>query len=177
MRWILFPFAVLWWILLLLPSMIVNVASTLGAPLWARFADDAGAYPWWLRWAATWDFGADGDPPFISQHAPFPGVRTGAEQLANRIAWMRRNPAYGWDKWIGATVTDIALYGSRPLSGDLKSSGWFFAIAADGTWQLYITHHWTDKHCTKINLGWKLWLAPDRCTFVCSPTGWWKLIT
>lgn len=165
------------WFLLLPVNLVVNIVAALGAPVWALFASDAGTYPGWLQWAATWDYLADGDPPFIEQHAPFKGKQTGWRRYVNRVVWMFRNPAYGFDRTISIVPTSlITVKGTRPLSGDLKFDGWFFAWCDEG-WQLYITHHWNATHCTKINLGWKLWLAPERCTFVCSPTGFWKLIS
>jgi hypothetical protein len=165
------------WFILIPLNIITTLLAALGAPLWALFADKDGLYPAWLQWAATPDYTADGDPPFKEQHAPYPAPTTWAQRYVNRVVWMFRNPAYGFDLSVLAYKPKdgdtLRTWGTRPLSGDLSKSGWVFARSGSA-WQLYVTFHWNDTHTTKLNFGWKLWALPNSCQFVFSPTGLWK---
>ena len=158
----------IWFLLLPISISFTLLAFTLN-PILPLFANNQGYLPKWLWWFQTPDNPLDGDGGFINEHAFFKGTQVGIKRYINRVTWLYRNPAYAFD-WevLSATPTNKPLvYGTKPLTGDLKSSGWVFARSGK-YWQLYITLHYNSVYTTKINLGWKLWLIPNRCQYVCS---------
>jgi hypothetical protein len=164
---------------------MVTLVSLLLNPFLPMFAGKDGYLPRWLWWFQTPDAPLDGDVYYLAEHARFKGENiTWWQRYYNRVMWLYRNTAYGFDWTVLAFKPQpgyvVELRGNRPLSGDLKHDGWFYAKATnpDGSsaWQLYVTHHWTAEKSTKINLGWKIWSAPDACMFVFSPSGVWKAI-
>lgn len=160
------------WFLFLPFSLTATLVCMMLCPIFALFAKD-DAYPRWLWWATTHDCPARGDDYLI----PFPGVIYGIKGYWNRVWYMFRNPAYNLDLEVFAYKGDdpMQVWGNRPVSGNLNINGWFFARQG-WAWQLYITHHWSLTHTTKINIGWKLW--PGRThQFVFSPFGFWKRIS
>lgn len=165
-------------------SLIMTFLSMILAPVLPFFSDTKGWLPKWLWWFQTPDNPIDGDPPFKELHAPFKGEWVKPWQRhVNQMFWLWRNPSYGFDWTVVAFQADtdpVILKGNRPLGGELHHDGWFYAVSTntkgETAWQLYITHHWTKKHTTKINIGWKLWSAPGPCQLVFSPQGVWKKI-
>ena len=166
------------WFILLPFSQLFLILAVLVTPILPLFASKEGWLPRWLWWFQTPDEPLDGDNGFKTEHAWFKGEQTGLKQYWNRCHWLWRNPAYGWD-WIVLAykpeLTDeLTIKGTRGIGGHLTENGWYFARKGYA-WQLYVTHHWNDTHCTKLNFGWKLWgKAPHQ--FVFSPTGFWKKI-
>jgi hypothetical protein len=184
----------MWFILLPLNILLTLVNYPLALVLPAfRTQDDY--LPRWLWWFQTPDNPLLGDESYQTKpgRAPFCGATTGWKAYCNRVAWLWRNPIYGFS-W-GVMAFDVRpgyvikrLEGSKPIEGSLKSDGFFLATLTnpDGSWcwQLYITHHWTETKCTKLNFGWKIWMAGDVkegmdrqiCAFTFNPVQWWKAI-
>lgn len=164
------------WFLLLPLNIAFTLLAYVLAPILPAFATEYGVLPTWLTWFDTPDNRLDGDVGFRTEHAPFKGEQVGWRRYINRVVWLIRNPAYGFDVAIAVDVSEdvnLQVSGTRSMGGNLDEDGWFFATAP-GAWQLYVTHHWTDTHTTKINLGWKIWMRPGKCSFVFSPLGIWK---
>lgn len=181
---------------LLLPfNILLTLIAYIIHPILPLFANKEGYLPKWLWWFQTPDNPLDGDESYLSKpgRAPFTGVTTGLKGYINRVAWLYRNPIYGYG-W-GITAFKVQpnyhikrLAGNKPIEGSLKSNGFYLATLTntDGSWcwQLYITHHWNEKKCTKLNFGWKIWMAdsiPEGVTFpICAytfnPVQWYKNI-
>jgi hypothetical protein len=180
------------WVLLFPASIIMTAAGYVLAPILPAFASEDGWLPDYLDWFQTYDNPLDGDYGFKTIHAPFKGDNLSYwQKYINRVFWLWRNPVYGFDKdVIGVTIPDsfhwtrTRLYGEKDITGDLSPSGWYFAVLRDESgegksetiaWQLYIVHHWNDSHTTKINLGWKVWSAPDSCSYASTFNIWKSL--
>ena len=181
------------WFILLPFSQLFLILAVLVTPILPLFASKEGWLPRWLWWFQTPDEPLDGDNGFKTEHATFKGEVTGLKQYVNRCHWLWRNPAYGFDwqvlayhpkpddvltvKGKGTLEDGPAEDNPRLVSGWLGYGGWFFARKGYA-WQLFIRHHWNATHCTKINLGWKLWHSPGYTAhaFVFSPFGFWKAI-
>lgn len=121
------------------------------APL---FCDDSGNLPRWLKWAQTFDASLDA------------GWRDGyfdhGSLYRNRVAWLYRNPGYGFGYWVLGCAFDPAQWrviAYRP-DGSL-----FFAIGPGGRFNL----------CGRIGLrfkfGWKAWNMWDGAGWKSQPWG------
>lgn len=179
------------WILLFPVSFAMTVLGYVLAPFLPAFASDDGWLPDFLHWFQTYDNPLDGDYGFKTIHAPFKGDNLSYfQKYVNRVVWLWRNPTYGFDKDImGVQVPDMfhwtrtRLYGEKDITEDLSPPGWYLAVLKDESgeeasaiaWQLYVVHHWTENHATKINLGWKIWAAPNDCPYVSTITVWKSL--
>lgn len=169
------------WFLLLPFSVLMTVLAYLLAPVLPFFSRN-GWLPRWLWWFQTPDMVLDGDAAFKAKNAPFPGDVSGWRRHINQTVWLWRNPSYGFD-WsvlaytpspenkltvIGQRIMNGALVIDSPdlINGDVGHNGWYFARLGSA-WQLYITLHYTKKHSTKFNFGWKLWdgKGPYKYTF------------
>ncbi len=168
MRW--FGFAVL--------NILMFVLAMVLAPVLPLFAIGRDVLPAWLSWFQTPDNGLDGDANFKANVAPFRGDQVGWRRYVNRIRWLWRNPAYGFDiSVLGfalAPETKVQTVGTREFSGALKS-GWFFAMAinADGSmaWQFYAVKVWGAR-ASRVDFGWKLWGDPGVCQYALSVNPW-----
>lgn len=185
------------WFLLLPLNLLGPIVSLFLAPILVLFATKENKLPKWLSYFDTPDNYLDGDDGYKNEHAPYKGVgRVGWERYANRVMWLWRNPAYGLDWTVLAFKPEqgctLKVLGTRTIdgkkvhdnvalvTGNLNYDGWFAAKLTnpDGSyiWQLYITHHWNATKTTKLNFGWKIWMAPGVCSYVFSFTGFWKTI-
>ena len=172
------------WLVMLPFSLIVLIVSIFLAPVLPVFASKDGWLPKWLWWFQTPDNSLDGDNGFIFIHAPFKGEDLSyIKKYVNRTFWLWRNPSYGFDWGVLAFQPESGhivkrLYGTKPIAGTHFVSGYFFATITnpDGkmAWQFYVIHNWSASRHAKINLGWKLWSAPDLCQYVVSPHGIWR---
>ncbi len=169
------------WFLLLPFSQLFLILAVIVTPILPFFATKENKLPNWLKYFDTPDENLDGDHGFRTEHAIFKGDNlTKFQRYVNRCHWLWRNPAYGWD-WIVLAYKPepedvLTIKGTRGLGGHLTEDGWYFARKGYA-WQLYITHHWNETHCTKLNFGWKLWTSSVKGhQFVFSPTGFWKKI-
>lgn len=193
--------AYLKWFLLLPLNIIMTVLGFVLAPVLPMFADDKGWLPKWLWWFQTPDNSLDGDEGYQKKpgRAPFMGVMGGWKGYCNRVAWLWRNPLYGFDWEVLAFKVQegykVEGWGTKrfpdgtvAIAGGLDIDGWYFAKLTnpDGSWcwQLYITQHWNDKKCTKLNFGWKIWMADaikvgmdhPMCAYTFNPVNWIKTI-
>lgn len=169
---------VLRWFLFVLADLAFLVLAYALAPFLPVFAIGRPMLPRCLAWFQTPDNPLDGDAPYQLLHAPFKGVQVGWRRYINRVFWLWRNPAYGFDLAVlgfdaGGKVT-ITKRGPSALGGALVT-GWFFATAVnlDGSsaWQFYAVKVW-GAHASRVNFGWKLWSTPGRCQFAMSVNPW-----
>lgn len=183
------------WLLLLPTSIGMTLLTYLLAPVLVLFRTKDDYLPKWLSWFGTPDNPLLGDESYQTKpgRAPFTSITTGVKAYCNRVCWLWRNPAYGfhWNvlafKVQPGYVTDVVL-GTKPIEGSLKSDGFYLATLTnpDGSscWQLYITNHWSETKCTKLNFGWKIWMAGEIkegmtysiCAFTFNPVQWYKNI-
>lgn len=153
-----------WAVLAVLSILIVPVAWIL-APVLPVFASRDGWLPAWLIWFQTPDNALDGDEQYRTMHAPFIGAESGWERYSNRVFWLWRNPAYGFDFIVlgchlpaGCTVRwrgDPAVR-NRPNG----KAGYCYTVvsAPDGRawWHLRVVFLLWPGECLDINLGWRL---------------------
>jgi len=176
-------FAFLRWLALLPLNIVVDVLAFILAPVLPLFASKDGWLPKWLWWWQTPDNPLDGDAGFLAEHAPYKGTNLPWWKVhINRTFWQWRNPAMGF----GMTVMSFTpqepyimrrLGGEKTITGDM-SEGWYFVVVTnpDGktAWQFFLVHWWTPTAFAKINIGWKLWSAPNVCQYVFAPTKLWR---
>lgn len=165
-------------------SAVMTTLALAMAPLLPLFADERGWLPSGLWWFQTPDNSLDGDKGFRAKHAPYEGVQIGWRRYLNRVAWLLRNPAYGFDWLVLAVDTDQAdllqVEGDPATSNIPGHSGtrvkrvWRAdpRTRARGlvAWEWYYVRQWGQSpYCVRVRLGWKI---PDRlgqpATFVCS---------
>ena len=178
------------WIFLLFANLIFTILAVVLIPVISLFVDKDGWLPKWLWWFQTPDTAIGKSEWFLANAAPYKAPSTWWETYANRMAWLFRNPAYGFDLGVLAYNTKdgdvLKVRGTRTMdgvvvendpkiiNGDVRHAGWFYATKGSA-WQLYVVHHWNENHCTKLNLGWKLW-GDDPHQFVFSPQGiYWPI--
>ncbi|GAB5100487.1 DUF7338 family protein [Caballeronia sp. HLA56] len=157
------------WITLAVLGICFMMLACLIAPILPAFAIGNSTLPRWLRWFQTPDNPLDGDQNFIDNVAPYPGKQTGLRQYINRVLWLWRNPAYGFDlEVLGFTAHEgaiLVMAGTLPMNVTPRT-GWYFAILTnpDGTraWQFYAVKRW-GTWASRVNFGWKLWSVPGRC--------------
>lgn len=171
------------WFLLLPINILLTLVSYPLALVLPLFAKD-GYLPRWLWWFQTPDNPLDGDERFQKTHKP---------SYLTKVLWLWRNPIYGFS-W-GVTAFRVqpgyvvkVWSGNKPVEGSLRSDGYYLATLTnpDGSycWQLYITHHWSETRSTKLNAGWKLWMADEIkegmdcaiCAYTFNPIQWFKNI-
>lgn len=172
------------WFFFVPANLVMLLLAYILAPILPIFSKD-GWLPRWLWWFQTPDFSLDGDGGWQDEHWQFrKKLSPTLSRYVGQVGWLWRNPAYGFDWTVLAFKPKrgykMISHGTRPVSGSVEHNGWFFAMIhnLDGSsaWQLYITIHLTKTHSTKFNFGWKLWMAPAKCSFVNSFTGFWKKI-
>ena len=169
----------------LLPlNCVVLVSAYLLSPILPLFASKDGWLPKCLWWYQTPDNPLDGDYGFRMIHAPFKGEDLSYwKKYINRMFWMIRNPSYGFD-WTVLAFNPEPGYvlkvvrGSHPIGGDTTIDGYYHAILTNPNgskaWQLYVIHHWNKTRYAKIDLGWRLWQAPNVCQYMSNPFSVWK---
>ena len=171
------------WCLLLIANVLVLVLAYLLAPILPAFATKDAHLPRWLSWFDQPDDDLDGDNGWKTEHRLFLGhskVDQGWRRYINRVLWLIRNPAYGWDiSVLGFTVQTGFVgtqAGNQAVSDRPLCQGWSWrTVQNPGSnrryWFLYIIWCWSGRFCLSIKLGWKIWLplaAGDQCQFVCS---------
>lgn len=146
------------WLILAPISVIFTLLAMLLAPLLALFVQDDGYLPRWLWWFQTPAAPAIGDAQY--QVEQMLGV---SSKWWMATCWLARNPAYGFDIACGAKIKDGFHYdhsGDDEVNNTPLHNGRVMRTVQnqDGStyWQLLIIRGWSDTHCIKINLGWKL---------------------
>ena len=132
---LIYPFAVM-------ASMVITLFCVLmGNWLVVLFADEAGNLPRWCRWFQTFDDTLDA------------GVRDGlfdyGSRYLNRVAWLLRNPAYGFDYYLlglrwNLRQWQVIRYESTPKRDLFIAAGNGFNVYYQGPLGTY-------------KLGWKAW--------------------
>lgn len=175
------------YVLLLLADWAMTLTAWILAPVLPMFAIE-GHLPDFLSWFDTPDNPLDGDSGFISEHAPYPGEQTGVKRYVNRVAWLLRNPAYGFT--YSVLSHDVAsmprvIHGD-PLVSDSKNvttgratglSGCVI-VSEDDAFEFYYVRQWgSSANCLRLRLGWKMlgfinqpaeWPIPGEAQFVFS---------
>jgi hypothetical protein len=165
------------WVLLFIPNLVMLLLAVVLSPILPLFALGKDHLPKFLLWFDTEDNPLDGDAGFKSEHAPFKGSQSGVKQYINRVAWLLRNPAYGF----GTTVLSFnpqgfeltSSSGTHPFNGGNDKEGLLKASAKNSAGQyafqfLYVKHYSNGTTCFRVNLGWKITSYPGSVQYVCS---------
>lgn len=156
------------WPAYLIANLVMLLLAYLLAPFLPAFAIGRDHLPACLSWFDTPDNPLDGDGGFKAEHAPFKGEVTGWRRYMNRVVWLLRNPAYGFDIEVLGFPPDklpnaatVSHSGGHSISGKNSEDGWYFLTIKDSdgksAWQFFYIKHLTDSHCLRLNIGWKLW--------------------
>lgn len=169
----------LYYILLVLCSLLADLLNFFLAPAVVLFASDQGWLPKWLSWFQTPDNSLDGDSGWKNEHRPFKVEDSAIKQWWNRTRWLHRNSMYGFA--IGVLGTSIKPGDVLEITGNPKVSNRPLQeglvvrhVIRNGKtiyFQWYYVKAWSDTYCIRINLGWKLWgFAKGNCQLVHSPS-------
>ena len=154
------------WTALLVPNLIVQLATWLGAPIFGLLVDDGGMLPHWLRWFETADNTAFGDEDHDRRWA-------GRSPYARFVAWFWRNPANRFSNEVFGARTSgpVRVSGNLWVSDRPLVEGWCLRRTDEGYWHFYVVHCWALRLCLRMNVGWKLAGEPGGPNFgqyVCS---------
>lgn len=156
LKWLIL--ALLDWVLLL----TVPVAAAIIAAFTRARPYDQQPYTWGWIWG-TWDNPPQGDEGFVEKRSPFPGVITGLRGYVNRVAWMIRNPMYGYArlasiKW--RPELQLSYAGDPTISDKYRRPGWYLAKLRLGGklvgFEFYCVLPWSSSRDLRMRLGWKL---------------------
>lgn len=147
------------WLILAPLTIMVTLLAIVLSPILALFVQDDNRLPNYLNWFQTPDNLIIGDDQFRSEQMSW----TKSKYLY-ALFWLARNPAYGFDSFVGIKINPGFIYHSK---GDEKvgnvplHEGWVYRTLrnTDGTkaWQFYLIKRLTNTKCLKLNFGWKLW--------------------
>jgi hypothetical protein len=156
--------------LYLVANLSMLVLAWILAPILPLFALGKDHLPAWLSWFDTPDNPLYGDSGFIEANGP--------DSYWNRVLWLWRNPAYGFDYTvISCTVTEEPTFKGDPLTSNIPGhSGWWF-LTMNGYWEFMWVRQWgSSPTCIRVRLGWKLHGVPvgGKAQFVFSPRPWVK---
>ena len=163
------------WLWRALASLASVILAFVLAPAVALF--NRGGWPSWAWAFRTSDNPPEGDSGYQQSHQFFPGYLDGWRGWANRVGWLWRNPAYGFNDWLGVDTChdDESQSEGDPLTSNIPGhSGLYirrlFRRGSLVAWQWYYVRRWGQTaYCLRINLGWKLWgKLGDRAPFVAS---------
>lgn len=150
--------------LLKLPLLLTVPIAAVIVPLFYRAQEtDLPIYTWGGQYG-TFDNPPQGDQGFISKHAPFVGYITGWRGYINRVAWMWRNPLYGFNKSMGVDYDvndELTINGNPDISDKYKVAGWMYATLRDSRGRLkafewYSVTPWSKTRNLRIRIGWKI---------------------
>jgi len=152
------------WLALLLPSFAMSVAAYPVAPLIAA-ADALFGEPRTralFGWFVTPDNPLAGDSGHEARHA-------GRPRWYKVVAWHWRNRAYGFDANVlrADTRGPVTVDGDRLVGNHPLRQGAVWRTTPEGYWQFYYVRRnpLVKGRCIRVNLGWKLWDAPDTPLF------------
>lgn len=165
--------------ILLLPTVPIACAVV---SLFTRWQSEIGLYTWG-GWWGTFDNPPQGDRTFIREHSPFPNITSGWRGYINRVAWMWRNPLYGYAKSVGIDYDHgdvLSIKGNPNISDKYKIAGWMHASLRDSSgrvkgFEWYSVTPWGESRNLRVRLGWKIktdkmqergWA---RMVFTCNP--------
>lgn len=154
-----------WLLLTAIDLLLLPVAYAL-APVISLFT--ANGWPKFGGWFYTYDNPPQGDSGYQTKRAPFPLADTPKKLYYNRVAWLWRNPLYGYQKFAGIKydkdlVVKLIRMGGAGLktSDKYKRAGWYYAECVDDfgeveAFELYIVLPWSVSRCIRVRLGWKI---------------------
>ena len=141
------------WFLLAPLSISLTLLAFLLAPILPLFADKYGWLPVWLWWFQTPDNSLDGDHGWKAEHC------LGWPRYLKRVAWLIRNPAYGFEIEVcGAVIfpaDTVNIWGNPRIKNRTDGvAGWYCCLVGD---------YWNFKavlpmgsRCLQFEYGWKL---------------------
>lgn len=154
------------WVVLALLDWALLLTVPVAAPVIAAFTLEQSygqaPYTWGWLWG-TYDNPPQGDEGFVEKRSPFPGVITGMRGYVNRVAWMIRNPMYGYArlaaiKW--HPDLQLSYVGDPSISDKYRRPGWYFAKLRLGSklvgFEFYCVLPWLFGRCLRARLGWKI---------------------
>lgn len=111
--------------------------------------------PRWLSWFDTFDNSLYGDHGWRTEHRP-----DDWNTIAGMGAWLRRNPAYGFERSILAAIIKpsdkVTYYGDPSIQDKPKGkTGWCFTRVGS-YWNFYAILPTAPGYCFILNFGWKL---------------------
>ena len=150
-----------WAALFLCDIVMLFVAYPL-APFLSLFT--AYGWPKWGAWFWTFDNSPQGDRGFIRSRAPFTPAETPFQRYANRVAWLWRNPLYGFQRASAVEYKQdyvVTHTGNPDISDKYKIAGQYFAECRDSTGKLvafefYLVKPWLFGRCIRVRIGWKV---------------------
>lgn len=152
------------WAVLVVLSFLAVPVAWICAPFLPAFASSSGWLPRSLCWFQTPDNSLDGDIQYRTLHAPFKWPENRIEVYVNRVFWLFRNPAYGFDFFAlgfflppGCTV----IYHGNPAVRNRPNGKHGFCYTVVSTsekswWHLRLVLPLWPGECFDINLGWRL---------------------
>jgi len=156
------------WLALCIADWLLLLTVPLAAPVIAAFTREQlyGQYPYSWGWVwGTYDNPPQGDEGYVRKRSPFPTVTTGLRGYVNRVAWMIRNPVYGFARHYSLKYNQCYVWqvlGHDGISDKNRSPGWYFVRIRDlYTWRLvgfefYGVFPYTKSRDVRIRLGWKM---------------------
>lgn len=135
-------------------SIVFTILAVLLSPILALLVKSDGYLPDWLSYFQTPDNKATGDKMFQEQQMAW----TKSKYLY-ALFWLARNPGYGLDHAIGAKIPvgfKYESWGDEATTNAPIHDGLVYR-KANGYWQFYFVHQWSETKCWKLNFGWKLW--------------------
>jgi hypothetical protein len=172
------------WTLYFIIYAIAWILNIFIAPIYSLFT--AKGWPSWGYWLQTPDNLPQGDRQFMSKGAPFLGVgHKGVKARINRTWWLYRNPLVGFCVsvlgYAPSVLDESRASGDMRVGDKRKVAGLFIQkIYRNGSlvaFQYYYVKKWTENHCFRARIGWKLssWPEPKmnkHFAFVCAITPW-----
>ena len=141
------------YILELIPAIILAAIAFVFCYLIALFVDKDGHLPKWLKWFETVDATCY-DVQWVKDHPTWSKYKIA-------YTWIRRNPAYGFNYFVRARVTNttkVKFSGKLEIADGAKGvQGWNFIRAENGffffEWILRIPY---TNSCIRGEYGWVL---------------------
>ena len=148
---------------LLVFSIAFTLLTLVLSPVLPLFANNNGWLPWALSWFSTSDNSLDGDIGYQTEHAPFLGPQTGFKRYLNRVVWILRNPAYGFETsgFMGANISpsDQVLTTGNPFiknRNQAVAGSYYCEIGEYWNYKLVTKPFYDGQTCFMLELGWKL---------------------
>ena len=147
------------WFILVMVGIIITLLNVVLSPVIPLFINDSGYLPIYLSWFQTPDNPAIGDDSFHNNEMSW----TTSRYLWGMF-WAIRNPAYGYDAYWGAPVTEGFVFSTNRPGGIDYQNG----VLIEGTvlqtlesgGQTYFEWCWvkqlTSTHYARISFGWHL---------------------
>jgi hypothetical protein len=159
------PMVVTWLVFCIL-DLCLEIVALLITPFLCLFT--ANGWPKWGGWFWTYDNPPQGDGGFQAKRAPYVPAVTAWERYFNRVAWLYRNPTYGFSRLLGVPFergckVEIArkVGNGINISDKYRRAGYYLAICRDVddipiAFEFYMVLPWSDTQCLRVRLGWKI---------------------